>query len=224
MVTKKNSECYKPHAEVKSFISKLLQLESDKRELKRKLLEGEITVEEEKLLIDDIRKQRDNLIPRKTEVLNNYIFPAMADLTYFLECTSGPELSERFEKDIQSLFFAKSTVNNDNMPIIKRLIKASIIGRIAEDIVIAADNGKLKTEPKKALLPEYRLVVAEMMLTAIWEQIIGGVGHELHKDLLFPHEVMEQDIGRAKSWIAALASNGHKTVDKFEEVRRPARF
>jgi hypothetical protein len=145
---KTNSECYKPHKEVKSFISKLLQLESDKRELKRKLLAGRMTIEEEKLLNEDIREQQNNLIPRKTEVLNNYIFPAMADLTFFLECTSGPELYEKFEKDIQSLFFAKSTVKHDNTPIIKRLIKASIIGSVAEDILVAAENGKLKTEPK----------------------------------------------------------------------------
>lgn len=87
--------CYRPHAGVISYLEQKLELEQTRREL----------TEAGKKLSETQEKRRRALDTKKVEILNNYIFPSMADIVVFLEYAQKEELREVFGEDIKELFF-----------------------------------------------------------------------------------------------------------------------
>ena len=76
-------------------------------------LEDRVTITNKKLKLrdagetipDEIEKNDSSLKKRKVEILDNHIFPSMANLVIFFEyVVKNPEIRELFEDDIKELF------------------------------------------------------------------------------------------------------------------------
>ncbi len=209
----------------------LLRLEVEERGRLEKELAGEISTKqaEEKIAIErkKAKEDRKNLNKRKVEVLNTKIFPAMANLTFFLECLlKYPDLHEIFDEDLKALFFAesKNEQQRNKEAIIKRFITASMMWPISKETnEWYTDEGEKRRKRKTELLPNYRFIVCEFMQMAILEMIKGGLGQYLFKNETFLNNVLYQDMDRAASWIKLLADGAYRYL-KFNAKRRPALF
>jgi hypothetical protein len=85
---------YKPRIGLVTYLNKKLQFQREKQELTRA---GEDLSAEKK-------QEGKNLDRMKVHVLNKYIFPSMADLTFFFQFIADhSELEEVFEDDVKDL-------------------------------------------------------------------------------------------------------------------------
>ena len=66
---------------------------------------------------------------RQHKVLDGIIFPAMANLTYFLECIADyPEFQEIFEDDLKDLFGIRNNSGTKHVGFMfKRLVKSALL-------------------------------------------------------------------------------------------------
>jgi hypothetical protein len=221
-------KCYRPAQSIISLMQGLLRLEVEERERSDKELAGAISFEDANKEREKAEEERKILNTRKVEVLNTKIFPAMANLTTFLEAILvSSDLHEIFDEDLKALFFAESTNDrqSDKQPIIKRFITASMMWPISKETEewFINDDGEKRRKRKTELLPNYRFIVCEWMQMAILEMIKGGIGQYIFKNETFLNNVLYQDMDRAASWIKLLADGSHRNL-KFNAKRRPALF
>jgi hypothetical protein len=92
---KKDTNCFKPDKKLIGFMEEKLHVEKMKKAL---TLAG-------KELSHADQQKRQKLKTNKVRLLNDIVFPAMANLTYFFECIANhPELQSIFEDDLKDLF------------------------------------------------------------------------------------------------------------------------
>jgi hypothetical protein len=193
-----------------------------------------------KVTKEELDRERRRLNRRKVEVLNKHIFPAMANLTVFLEYMNySPYIQNTFESDLKGLFFAKSASNtateeNKEETIFGRFIKACGVStrrkqRIKKEDALSKGlrYTRFESVPEKERgglepIQDFRLVLWEIMMKKIWD-MLPAVGEYKFKNDAFLNNILYADFGRAFSSISLLAQDAKERLE-FDEERRPALF
>jgi hypothetical protein len=219
----KPNKCYSAHTDIAKLMDGLYNIELERINVEKELKTKRITKKEAKEKKKALNKRKRPWQTAKVRLLDDIIFPSMANLTVFLEFLQhNSYLGKTFEKDLKALFFAKSVVENPTQTqrektIFERLITASCIPELkgdgtAEDISF----------------PDFRSILCNMMQDSIFyaTQVVGThMFHERFNDLTFSSNMMVPDIGRARSWTTVLAGEAYKDLDKsFDRKKRPPLF
>jgi hypothetical protein len=110
-VDSKNS--FKSDAGIKSTMLELLQWECLEKSINEKMSAAggknltQKEMEHKNLTLEEKQKQKAALDLRKLRMINNYIFPSMANLVVFFEYAATKELRDSFSAVIQQLLFGR---------------------------------------------------------------------------------------------------------------------
>ena len=142
-------------------------------------------------LSEDDKTERRNLDRDKLYILNKQIFPAMANITVFLEyMTRNEELQEVFDDELEELFLGVSESNpTTKIPVFRRFIEAAI------------NYNFLKKENTN----NFRLVLVNIMQMLIFQHM----GHIalIKMDSMISNTIVSPDLGRAYAWTNSFAAN-----------------
>jgi hypothetical protein len=170
-----------------------------------------------KEILKDLKKRKKNLAIIKFRVLDNIVFPSMANITSFLEYVLvSPYLNRAFERDLKALFFAVSVMNKNKEPIFARFIEACCWSTTSAAV---SKRGKVKANVP---LSDFRLILMGIMMDKIWK-MIPGIGQYKFKNDTFLNNVLYADFGRAVSWMKEFAHEPYGHL-QFDRKRRPALF
>jgi hypothetical protein len=209
MKEKHAKDCYEPYPGLILDLQEILRANIEEREMKAKILaakdkhltEGQlekILTEGEKRHIDPEQKHKleQSLNTKKTRLLNNYVFPSMANLVVFFRYAATLELREKFDKDIQELLLGYKPEAGGN--ILYRLINHMLT------------------------LPNLNFVISEILQQEIWTMFLAN--KPKYKDELFVNVTMP-DIGRALAWTHSLSEQGGGVIKfNYRRSKRPVLF
>lgn len=172
------------------------EFRKDKLELREKGL----SPQEEKELLT-IRKKLLSLKNTKREILDEVLFPAMADLTFFFEAVAqSPQLQENFASDIiQLLGIRRNSPSNDNYAFMFRRLIWSIF---------------FPSEPREN---DFSLRLANQLQQIIYNKMKRPL-YKFFKENSEPKNMVLLDIERVKAWTELIA---HTVND--EQAIKPAR-
>jgi hypothetical protein len=227
---------FSPDEEIIEFMHKRLHMEKIKNKLKYR---GE-------KLSDKDQMEDHRLRIKKVRLLNNIIFPAMANLTYFFECVANhPELQSIFEDDLKDLFGIRHNYEYDlkkNDPLLaddnapksqeerKYIQNLKIMGKnpkrgfMFERLISAALtwdlNGK---EKEKNDTKNFRLILLGILQNICYFRVQRLLLSDFTTETA---SIVDNDIGRARAWINLYSSKvvgdaddipPHRTF-KFESI------
>lgn len=221
-MTKKAStspnRCYRPSDDLLDLMVGLNKLEFDRIALEKDIATNKVTEKEATEKREILKKRKRYFDTMKVRVLDNVVFPSMANLTRFLEFVLvSPYLNRAFERDLKALLLATSAVTDENkQPIFARFIEACCWSTTS---VAISRRGKVKSNVS---LSDFRLILMGIMMDKIWK-MIPGIGQYRFKNDTFLNNVLYADFGRAVSWMKEFA---HEPIGQleFDEYRRPALF
>jgi hypothetical protein len=204
----KENECYMPSVTLIKYMKDKLQVEQKRQKL---LSRGEDLPAEDK---QHIR----NLDRMKVHILDSYIFPAMANLTFFLEyiAENPKELQEVFEDDLKELLLGKNkqkqedkTQSEHKKP---RFIDQtqSVFARLID----AALEWNEQEYPNN-----FRQKLIHILQNTIFQKINDLALKEY--DDAFANNIVQIDMGRAWYWTRLYARNTEK---EKEDPDRPVLF
>ena len=205
--------CYSPEPSLEDLLKKALQWSMKLEE--KSAAEG-LTVEQTLKKQDkESKKEKRRLDKRKVGVLNNHIFPSMANLTLFVEyITESPYLNHIFEDDLRALFLSYSyKVGEDGKPdvrpIFKRFIKAICM--------TTTKNSK----PVAGL--DLRLILCDMMQDLIFWAMVNIGRHKFH-DSNFTNQTLGPDMNRALAWTNEFSFQARNPPIQIIPSSRPPQF
>lgn len=211
-----NPNSYTPNSSLIALMDEILQFEHKK--IRRKLEGEKLSPSEEKM--------RSNISRKKNYVLNNFVFPSMANIIFFLEFVNKDRLvldkkfyepmRTLFDKDIKNLtgltsfvdwlFFKKGNEIRD----IHRFddgrqlmsIPTFAFGRLISAFINYAVSFEWDNERRSAE-PGFRFLLLQAMQEHITSILIDdGIVRNSYRELA---PVMEQDMKRANSWVMFLS-------------------
>lgn len=197
-----DDKSYIPDETLVTFIQDWLHIHKKREKLAK---EGIDLRREEKLRIRELDR-------RKVYILDNIIFPAFANLTYFLEATASSSLlSSAFSDDLEELLDTRYAREATQFHNTGRRFGSMQFGRnnLAR-LVSAALTIQLKNYPARKTVTDFRL--------ALMYQILNIVGDSM--DLLLEHEYSYtqiwnsfwDDYKRMLGWIALLARSAETST------------
>lgn len=190
----KTEESYRPSPTIANYMDRKLRFLDKERNL---LHAG-------KDLPEDDKKERRNLDREKVYILNKHIFPAMANLTVFLEYIAGNEkLQKVFDDDLEQLFFGVSDQNPKE--------KKRVFGRFI--------NAAISWNWKKENDNNFRLALINIMQMLIFNFMISFALFEM--DPTISNTIVGPDLGRAYAWTKSFAAN---VKLKDSEIKRKVLF
>jgi hypothetical protein len=186
----KKPHCYPPDARLSRYMTQKLiyQQALEKKEAGETLSEKEM----------EAVKNEGSLRSTKSQVLDEIIFPAMANLTFFFESVArNPELQIPFEDDIKELLGVKR-MNADSKSSKERKRYGFMFRRLVDSMV----THDLKAKPRIERRPDYRGKLLHIMQDIVQTE----VQHHLPDDLsLDAQMVILQDAHRVSAWTATIA-------------------
>lgn len=152
-------------------------------------------------------QERKNLNRKKTYILNKIIFPAMANLTVFLEyIAKNHELQTVFYDDLKDLFFGMLDNNpRGKIPVFRRFILSAVTWNYKKE---KGQNN-------------FRVELLHIMQRVIYDQLINIAMYELSPNV--SSILIENDLGRAYTWTELLAANV-KLKEAIETSKRKVLF
>jgi hypothetical protein len=226
----KSKKCYRPFNVLSSFLAEALLLEEEADKIQKEITVGgggkTKTKQTDSTIISkqkEWRLKKRNLDKRKVKVLDNVIFPSMANLTVLLEAiTDSRFIGHMFEDDVKSLLFSKSKALSVKSKVVEERHKAS--RSIFTRFVNACSALTLyKHETKEwILLDESRLILCDIMQEAVY-QALQSIGPFKFEDTDFLQKTLFEDMGRMHAWTTLLARGASKELS-FDEDKRPALF
>jgi hypothetical protein len=174
----------------------------EKKERAKSITEEEAVKEKEILAQID-----NNLRQRKKRVLDEIIFPSMANLVVFLErIQDSPRLSKRFDENVRRLFLAKSVRSKRTEHIFSRFLKASCFTTVTRE-----------GRP----VQDFRLVLIYIMQRTVLQKM-HVLGPRKFDDPFFWEKTLLPDMERAAAWMGEI---GHaaRMKEQVEEGRRKER-
>lgn len=177
------NNCYKFDAGLKCYLDETLDL---MKLTKKRTMAGEtLTVRERKRIAT-------NRV-HKTRTLNNIIFPAMANLTFFFEQVSKhPELQESLDDDIQELLLG----SKDDGPVIFR--------RLLDGILMWNPKQISKKDQQHYQDLNFRAELFYTMLLITLLRVPSILKTQIPIQVINP--IASQDLGRALAWTEILRS------------------
>jgi hypothetical protein len=184
----------------------LLLLESKKEGRQRKIDAGERLSKSDIKEENEYRRRRRALDKRKSEILTEFIFPSMANLTIFFEYAADRRLRKIFDKDIRGLFLGKSQEDKDinREYIFNRFIRA----------VLTVDSDTPQDD--------FRFTLIDMTQHEIYNRVTAMGSGKLSSDILL-NNVLYPDMGRAVAWTNSFAIEAYRK-NRFDKDRRPVLF
>jgi ferredoxin-fold anticodon binding domain-containing protein len=207
-------ESYQAAVPLKNLIDEYL-LHKEKRDKfndkiraggKRRMTQVQVDKENETL-----KYEKKRLDKRKVDVLNEIIFPSMANLTVLLEkMKNEPYICDIFECDIKALFLTESaeTEGQAKVPIFLRFVRACV--------------SKPQTE-NTTVVPDFRFILAFHMQHTVCEMIKMEASYQLEREEKHLYEVVLHDMLRSLAW-TQFFSREARGSSKFRKDRRPALF
>jgi hypothetical protein len=181
---------------------KLLQYFLDGEEMK---LQEEVSEEE----LKKSKKYKRYLDKEKVKILNDYIFPSMANIVFFFKCISSyPELREVFEEDIKDLLGVRrlNPQPNNYGFVLFNLLHAILL--IGEGIYI--DNREHNRD--------FRLRLNQLLQELVWAKF------EISLTKVFRNEraqrVVSDDFNRVWGWTRVLAEGLDDTTTAIQTPNR----
>jgi hypothetical protein len=215
---RKSNVSYSPARTVVEFMTDALQLSKETEELGKKISAAGGMKEATGTDIDRHSKlvaRKRTLDKRKVDLLNNHIFPSMANLIVLLEGVMGNAyLAKVFREDLQALFFAKSTTN-------KNMRNAYVFWRFA-NAVCSFNMNKTDLETGKPF-ERFRLILCDIMQESINDLILTQRHFIFNDEGLFVDKTLSPDMERARAWTRMLCREAYGDL-KFDKDRRPALF
>jgi hypothetical protein len=189
--------------EVNKFMVKLLQHLLDEEEIKS---QEKITREE----LEKLKKHKRYLDKEKVKILNNYIFPSMANVVFFFKSiVSYPELREVFEDDIKDLLGVRRLnpqSNNYGFVFFNLLHSILLVG---EGIYID------KREHRK----DFRLRLNQLLQELVWAKFEVSLAKVFRNERA--QRVVAGDFYRVWGWTRMLAEG----LDEANEaIQTPGRI
>ena len=197
-VTKLSKECYRPNTKIVQY-------------LKDRVKMSELLIEKMRSRFSPEEKNFDDKLRQdKKRLLDNVIFPSMANLVIFFEyIAENKELRELFEDDVKELlgFKGQSAKYEDN-----------IITRLLQSILKWDSNN----DPNN-----FRLELISSIQNVLFNKIIplslmdNKLGDSMTNGIVAP------DVGRALLWARNFSSRyvySSKKNDQTEEPTRPIKF
>ena len=192
------------------------------------------------------QQKRQRLKTNKVRLLNDIVFPAMANLTYFFECIANhPELQSIFEDDLKDLFGIRHNYEYDlkkNDPLLadesirksqeerKYIQNLKIMGKnpkrgfMFERLISAALTWELDGEQtEKKDTKNFRLILLRILQNICYFRVQRLLLYDFTTETA---SIVDNDIGRARAWINLYASRvtddaddipSHRTF-KFESI------
>lgn len=208
--SKKNTKGYRPDRSIVKFMIALLQFKDDK-ELANSLNVSELTdlQQKEKVKLEEHKRYLDK---EKVSLLDNCIFPSMANIVFFFRYISRyPELKKVFDNDIKDLLgVRRENPEKDNYGFIFSDLVYSIImpglGYYNEE-KLHDDNFRLRLNQ---ILQEIVIAKTEPYLTDMFTNKSIGI--------------IQNDLSRAEAWVEAVANNAGQTAVDNKPPHRPIRF
>jgi hypothetical protein len=195
---------YAPEECLKLFMDDLLLLENRKEERRKKIGAGKVLSENEIREEDEYKRRRRALDKRKSEILTDFIFPSMANLTVFFKYAADPKLRKIFDKDIQKLFFGKSQEDVNHEYVFNRFIHA----------VLTVDGD---AQPN-----DFRFALIDMTQREIYDRVTAMGSSKSSSDLIL-NNVIYPDMARAVGWTNSFAITAYQNID-FDKDSRPPLF
>jgi hypothetical protein len=216
-ITTRQNKCYKASNDLINLMVGLHNLELDRIKLEKDIAARKFTDKEATKQREIMKNRKRALDTMKVRVLDEVVFPSMANLTRFLEFVLvSPYTNRVFEKDLKALFLAKSEISDNKESIFARFIEACCWSKT---LVAVSRRGKVKSHVP---LSDARLILMEIMMEKIW-MMIPSIGEYKFKTNEFLNNVLYADFGRAVSWMIEFAHEPRGHLD-FDEKRRPALF
>lgn len=188
---------YKPSPAITEYMQRKLRFIEKER---KSIVAG-------KDLSEDDKRERKNLDRSKVYILNNIIFPGMANLIVFLEyIAKNEELQQVFDDDLEALFFGLPESHPEGKnPVFGRLIHAAIKWNFQ----------------KKGNTNNFRLALINIMQMLIFNYI-PSIG--LYKmDSTVSNTILGPDFGRAYAWTRLFAASV-KLKESMEMTKRKVLF
>jgi hypothetical protein len=213
----RQNKCFKPSDDLLDLMVGLHSLELERVKLEKDIAANRFTKEEATEKREILKKRKRYFDTMKVRVLDNVVFPSMANLTRFLELVLvSPYLNRAFERDLKALLLATSVTSENTQPIFARFIDACCWSKTG---IAVSRRGKVKSNVP---LSDFRFILMEIMMDKIW-MMIPGLGEYKFKSSTFLSNVLYADFGRAVSWMKEFAHEPHGNL-QFDEKRRPALF
>lgn len=178
---------------------------------------------------EDWKLSKKNLNKRKVGLLDDCIFPSMANLTVLLEAMAeSPFIEHIFAEDLKSLFFAKSKALSVKSKVPEDRYKASrsifarFINACCKLTIVKSDNsGRRGYVP----LDESRVILCDMMLESVYNALLEieviGIGRfEFPGDITFLRRTLYPDMDRIRAWTQLFAREASKELIVDEDGRR----
>jgi hypothetical protein len=163
---------------------------------------------------DQIEKAQRDLKVRKNRILNNQIFPSMANLVVFFEyLAKSKDLQKLFEDDIKELFGIIDEGKNDKN---EYDFNPYILDRLVGSLL----SWDFKKDPNNFRL-SLMYGLQQIISTKITDLSSNSMGSEIVSSVVSP------DMSRAKAWTELYSQRYVSTqwkVDQHEMPSRPIRF
>lgn len=214
----KSQHCYFVDDNVKKFVRNALNLERDKNKFKEQKSAAGTSRQKDaieiKSTLEDFRRRKRSLDARKVTILNTYVFPSMAIITYFMEeLAHSPLLYDMFEEEVKELFLGIGRKEGEGT-IFNRFVRACISRPIPQ----TTKGNRSRNEGEES--PDFRIILGEWMQRAVYE-IIKELGPRKFDDVHFQENVLLFDMNRALSYTKQVARGA---IADFDEDRRPPLF
>lgn len=213
----RQNKCYRPSDNLIKLMVGLHKYELDKAKLEKEIAAKRLTAKEAATEKEILKNRKRAVDTMKVRVLDEVVFPSMANLTRFLEfILISPYTNRAFEKDLKALFLANSKTAENKQPIFARFIEACCWSKTSEAV---SRRGKIKSSVP---LSDTRFILMDIMMDKIW-MMISEIGAYKFKSDTFLNTVLFSDFGRAVAWMKEFGFEPSRQLD-FDQDRRPALF
>jgi len=188
-----SQKCYKPKEELEAYLNRRLQFEKKQRKL---TIAGEELSDQEK-------REGDNLRRMKVHILNTYVFPSMANLTFFFKSIAEhQQLEELFEDDILDLLgIRRNNPQKDDL--------GFMFYDLLDHILIGGKGGRYNEKKDDRI--DFRLIlnhIAQKIVCHKMRQSSVGI-----LEMGGPRSVVMGDFHRVWAWTEMLSRVAEQGID-----------
>jgi hypothetical protein len=153
----------------------------------------------------EINAQDRSLRTKKVRVLDDIIFQAMADLTFFFESIAAhPELLVIFDSDIKELLGVRHEGSQEYGFMLRRLLRSILIIEEERDIGGVRDIGKVRDKDRlNDKQDDYRLRLNHILQGIVFDKARPYIVDTF--DLREVQHVLKEDFSRAWGWTGTLS-------------------
>ena len=206
----KAEKSYQPSEYLTNLLEKYLLYHKRKTEFTDRILAEGMSEEQANAVKEDLKHVKDNLDKEKVDILNKYIFRAMANLTVLVEkVQEDPYIREIFENDLKALFFAESTEIEANTPVFLRFIRGCVY-----------HNSQVSSTD---MASDFRFILAYFMQHTIHEMIKKEASYKLEKENKYLFDAVLADMMRSLAWTHFFSGEARRGLT-FRKERRPVLF